>query len=273
MSCFSAKTKYSLPSWVKAPTQAISNKTMGMMDNKFTPFGGERAAGMTGTQNDAMARLKALLAGGTQPGRVIDDVPGMNGGPAGSTKDYMDPYLEQVMNPIMRNINTMRKQAQMDNDASANMAGAFGDKGSQIARSETDERAFQATEDATGRAYSDAFRSAMGLKTDDINRGMAGKDQMAKLLGQMFGMGGVEQQTNQNALDADFSEFLREQGFDMDQIAKLTAIIGGLPQGTATTKPSTFSSILGGVTGIGSMLMGLPSGGTPTMSGAQGMYF
>lgn len=257
MGCFSPKTKFKLPDYVKKPSQAISAKVTGLMDKEFVPYEGDMTAGMTGTQTDAMAQLKALLGGGLSAPRLIDNVPGASGGPAGSTQDYMDPYLSGVLEPILRNINTSRMQSNMDLDAAANMSGAFGDKGTAVARAETNERAMQAAGDATGKAYSDAYNAAMGLKSADINRMMDSKGQEANILQQLFGMGTQEQGTDQAELDAKLAEFLRGEGFDIDLLQKLSSIVGGLPTGTATTSPSTASSILGGAASIGSIIAAL----------------
>lgn len=258
MGCFTAKTKYSMAPWLKGPTTAISGKVSSMVDKKFEPFTGDLTAGMTGTQTDALQKLKDMLSNGSMnPMRVIDDVPGASGGPAGSTKDYMDPFLDEVLAPVLRNINTSRMQSNMDADAAANMAGAFGDTGHAIQKAENNERAGLATGDATSRAYSDAYRTAMGLKESDINRKMDSQGQVANLLQTIFGAGTLEQETEQKELDARLAEFLREQGFDVDMLAKLSSILGGLSGGTATTEPSTAGSVLGAASGVGSILAAL----------------
>lgn len=259
MGCFKAKTESSLPGFLKAPTKEIASAAAGQLNKPFVAYDKPMVAGMSDTSTDATAQLKALLgeggAGMTLP-RVIDDIPGAPGTAGGSTADYMDPYLEQVMAPILRNINLSRQQANMSNDAAANMAGAFGDTGHGLERAETNERAITASGDATAKAYSDAFRSAMGLKSDDINRMGNAKSQSAQILDRLFGMGQAEQETQQKGMNADFSEFMREQGFTTDQIAKIASIIGSL-QGGTTTSPSTASSVLGAAGGIGSIIAAL----------------
>lgn len=252
MGCFSSETSYELPKAVKRSNAAITNKAMSALNKPFTPYTGDRVADMSGTQTDVMSQLKNILGfGGTggsmQLPRLIDNVPGASGGPAGSTQDYMDPFLEQVLGPMLRNINLQTTKNLGANDASATMANAFGDTGHGIERAKTMEGGTNAIGDATGRAYSAAYNDAMGRKGADIDRMAGSRDDTVNYLSQLFNMGGVEQGTNQAKLDANFSEFMRQQGYDLDTIAKVQSILGSLNQGTPTTTPSTASSVLGGL--------------------------
>ena len=87
MGCFTAKTSYNLPSWVKGPTQAISTAAAPLIGKKYQAYDGDLSAGMNGTQTDAMTMLKQLIGDGSKPTiRAIDNVPG-SGMAEGSTQD------------------------------------------------------------------------------------------------------------------------------------------------------------------------------------------
>lgn len=249
MGCFSAETNFELPSYLKGPSKQISSAATSALKKPFTPYTGQRVADMSGTQNDVMEKLKSILGmngtGGAIP-RVIDNIPGM-GPAAGSTQDYMDPFLEQVLGPVTREINLSTQKNLQTNDASAHMAGAFGDTGHGLERSNTMEKGTQAISDATGRLYSSAYNDAMNRKSGDIDRMMTDRNAQVDYLKNLFNMGGVQQGTEQAKLDANFQEFMRKQGYDLDTIAKVAAIIGGLPQGQMTQTPSTMSSVMGGL--------------------------
>lgn len=258
MGCFSSETKFELPGYIKGPSKAISSAATSALNKPFTPYTGERVAGMSGTQTDVMSQLRDILGmngtGGNIP-RVIDNIPGAVGGPAGSTQDYMDPFLEQVLAPMLRNINLGTQQGLQANDASAHMAGAFGDTGHGTERAKTMAEGTNAIGDATGRMYSAAYQDAMGRKGDDINRMMTDKNAKVDYLKSLFNMGGVEQGTEQAGLDADFQEFMRAQGYDLDTIQKVASIIGSLQSGQMTQTPSTASSIMGGLSSVASMFV------------------
>lgn len=254
MGFFSSSTKYNLPSWVSGPTAGVSAAAMPLITKKYQSYGGDLTAGLNGTQTDAMGMLKNLLNKPRAPNiRSIDNVPGA-GGAQGTTQDYMNPYLSNVLDPTLREIKRSTTQNEMTNDAQANMAGAFGDTGHALKQAETARLGTEAVGDATSKAYYDAFNSAMGAKQTDIGRSTADdyntRNQQANIIGQMFGQGNQQQETEQAGDSAKFQEFLRKQGFDETQLAKIAAIVGSLPTGTATTSPSTASSILSGIGSI-----------------------
>lgn len=246
MGCFTSSTNYKLPDTVATPTNALSKAITPLVGKKYEAYNGEQTAGINGTQNDAMSMLRKMLGGGNNPSiRSIDNVPGT--GKTGSTQDYMNPYTDAVLQPTIREINKSTARGLQGNDAQANMAGAFGDTGHALARSETERHGTEAIGDATSRAYHDAFSSAMAQKEHDIGQISSDKNLNANLIGQMFGQGTQEQQTKQIGDTSKFQEFLRKQGFDETQLAKIAAIVGSLQTGTAVTNPSTASSILSGL--------------------------
>ena len=260
MGFFKAKTKFVLPAYIQQPSAKISEKATSLLDKGFQSYDKPLTAGVNESQTQAMDLLKELLGpsgSASSSLRVIDDIPGASGGPAGTTQDYMNPFLDNAMNPTLRRMGIQNKQNLMDVDAKANMAGAFGDTGHAVERAETTERGNLQMEDTAYRAYSDAFNNAMGLKSNDLGRMAQGKTQTAQLLNEMFGMGTQQQQTEQKGLDANYSEFLRQQGFDEEQLAKISSIIGSLQTGQAQTSPSKASSLLSGAASIGSIIAAL----------------
>ncbi|MGE0853854.1 MAG: hypothetical protein AB7O44_30300 [Hyphomicrobiaceae bacterium] len=264
MGCFKAdkaKTEFKLPGYLEGAQKDIASRTQAALRTPFKAYTDPRVAGMTDDQTSAMAKLRSILGmDGTGPSplpRVIDNIPGA-GPAAGSTQDYMDPFLDQVLGPMLREINLSTKNNLQMNDASAHMAGAFGDTGHALERATTMEMGTQAAGDATGRMYSAAYNDAMSRKAGDIDRMMTDRNAMVDMLKQMFNMGSAGQATEQRGLDANFAEFMRKQGFTMDQIAKAAAIIGGLNPGTAVTtpgSPSTASQIMGGLSSAAALFI------------------
>lgn len=247
MGCFSSdkpKTTFELPGWVKGPSKAIGSGVTSALKTPFTPYTGDRTAGLSGTQNDAMAMFEKMFGSGDQI-RVIDDIPG-SGPAAGSTQDYMNPYLEQVLGPVLRQLSQANGDRMQSFDAERNMAGAYGDTGAALGERELQDSYLQAVGDQTGKISYDAYNNAMGLKGDDLAR----RDQMADYLKTLFNMGGVEQATGQRDLDADYEEFLRKIGFQWDSLAKAGAITGSLPTGTAVTTPGAPSGAAQALSGL-----------------------
>lgn len=103
------------------------------------------------------------------PQSVLDDITGANG-QSYSTQDYMDPYIQQVVAQQLADLQRQSKIRQQDVDARAHQAGAYGDSGYGIMSDGVTENLFRESTAAANRGYSDAFNTAMGLKTGDINR-------------------------------------------------------------------------------------------------------
>jgi hypothetical protein len=269
MGCFtsSSETNTNLPDWLKGPTQGIAGAAMGLMGQKYKPYGREMVAGMTGTQNDAMSYIRKMLGDPnsfTTP-RLIDNIPGTGGpgSPGGSIQDYMNPYIGETLQPTLRNIQEQTAHAMQGVDAKSNFTGGFRDTGSALQRAQTENLGGQAIGDATNRAYSDAFNTAMGERNSDINRLMQNRQAGLGAAGEMFDMGSKQQATQQMRDTAAFSEFLRKQGFDMNKIQQIADIFAKLNSSTpmsTTTTPSTANQIFGGLGalgGLGSLFGGL----------------
>lgn len=97
--------------------------------------------------------------------RLVDE-----GGFLGSIDSYMNPYLDQVLDPTIREINEQSQRQQNQIGAQAMMSGAFGDARHGIAEGEQRSRTNEAISDTVGSTYRDAFDTAMGLRAGDIGR-------------------------------------------------------------------------------------------------------
>lgn len=212
------------------------------------------------TSTVAGAATNAATAGpqSVSTGRAIDNVPGANGGPAGTTQDYMDPYLASVLAPQLRDIDLQTSKNQNKLDATAAMGGAFGDARTGIQASENTRLGNLARTDTIGQGYSNAFNNAMALKTGDINRnldvgktnaalneqGMARQlaggnalqaldthdtGRQADMATLLTNIGNAKQSNDQAKLSAAYEEFAKATGYPL-QVAQL---IGGTLQPTA----------------------------------------
>lgn len=91
-------------------------------------------------------------------------------GALGSVASYMSPYLQQVLDPQVREIQQESERQRRSIGASANMSGAFGDARHGIMEGENYEKTNQAIGDATGKTMADAFLNAMTQRQADAGR-------------------------------------------------------------------------------------------------------
>ena len=110
--------------------------------------------------------------------------------------------------------------------------------------------------DATGQAYSKAYDSAlatvMGLGDRYASLGGQEQSQFLDRVNALEGAGTIEQQNDQNKLDADYEGYLRQQQDAYDRLSALVGSISGTPSGrtTITTKPdNTWAQLLGSLFG------------------------
>lgn len=272
------------PSWVETAGQQNYNQARSILDQGYQPYGGDRVAPLSSDEIAAgnLVRNKAATGNpyqaeaagslqnyGSAPGyqfdwnSVIDEK-----GPLGSIQNYINPFLQQVLDPTLRQIGIEGAQQRQGIDRSATMSGAFGDARHGVVESEQLKNQGQLVGDTTGKAWAEAFANAMGMRTQDLARlfstqqAQAGEDKsaldrsrtsaidltnldkygvsrdmgLASALGQV---GANERAITQTGMDRDFEEHLRATGWQDNQIAFLTQILGGTPTSKTTTGEQT----------------------------------
>lgn len=133
-------------------------------------------------------------------------------GPLGSVQSYINPYLDAVLNPQIREIQEESERQRRSIGAGAAMAGAFGDARHGIMEGENFEKTNQAVSDATGKTTADAFLSAMAQRQADMGRIDSMKTSDAQLADNAL--------ARQLQADIQTGQF-RQSGAQMDQQAEL----------------------------------------------------
>ncbi len=230
---------------------------------------------LAGTQNPYTSLTAAADTANATQGpstvstvRATDNVPGANGSTAGgSTQDYMDPYLAQVLTPQLYDIDKQTALQQNQLNAQAAMGGAFGDARSGFQASANTDAGNRLRAGTIGTAYSNAFNNAMGLKEADIGRNLdvqksnaalneqalarqlAGGNALTSLdqynTGRTADLAKLEQQQgatsrgiDQAKLDAAYQEYAKGHLDDSTMLQLLNQAINGSPlqkQGTTDT--------------------------------------
>jgi hypothetical protein len=104
-------------------------------------------------------------AQGLDTERVVDQ-----NGFLGKISDYMNPYLQQVLNPQIKAANEQLQRGRRDLGANAQMSGAFGDARHGVVEQGLYDDTQENIADLTGRTYASGFDTAMGLRANDIGR-------------------------------------------------------------------------------------------------------
>ena len=178
---------------------------------------------------------------------------GAGGQPMGGTgvaAQYMNPYLQNVLNP---QLDEMRRQAQITQVGNAGrltQAGAFGGGRQAIMDAETQRNMAMEQNKAIGTGYSNAFD--MGRQQFNTEQGQG--QQLAAL---MSNVGQQQQGIEQQGVTADYNEFLQQRDNPMKQLQFQQSMLQGLPISTVANIPqgqSTAQQFGGGVRDMNALL-------------------
>lgn len=266
--------------WVQDAGQQNYNQARDILNQGFVPYTGEMVAPLAGdetkasnilnTRADAGNPYESDAAGafrgyGAAPATQynFNTVADQNG-PLGTTQSYMNPYLEAVLAPALRQLGISGSQQRMGINANATNSGAYGDARHGVVESEQRKNEQQQGTDIVGQAYSQAYQQAMSQRTSDAQRqfatqqaqGTADKEALERarasgidltnldkygvsrdlaLSGALSGTGATARGVAQAGDTAKMGEFMRQQGFTDNQIQFLTQILAGTPKANATT--------------------------------------
>lgn len=301
MCCGGSSEKSSIPGYLQEAGKNVIGKAESFYDKPYDAYSGQRQAGFTGDQQSAFQGLRDYVGGGgTQaladegtgmmrqagnaPGsqvsteRVVDE-----NGRLGAFSDYFNPYVNQVLQPALRQIDEGGAQERNRIGGMAQSAGAFGDARQGILEKDLAGEMATARGDVTSRAYSDAFGQAMGAREGDLNRFFNADTTNANLnetqLGRLMQGGGAltgqastqqgdimsrlnallstgtqQQQQAQTGLDIPYQAHEAQRQDEYDRLASLVSVIGGVPYARSTQTNDGGAGIM---SGIGSLLGGM----------------
>jgi hypothetical protein len=244
-----------LPKYLNDITTRLATRGETTSLKPFEAFSGDRIAGLS---DDTMAGgdfIRKLMGQGNT--RVIDNIPGATGGAEGSVQDYMNPYLQQILEPMLRQMGEKEGMDRNRLNAEATMAGAFGDSSHGIEASTLRLDSGRERSDMINRVLAQAFDSAMGLREADINRGnQTNQTNLQNLLG----FGNMQDVKAQQGADFDFEEFMRQLGGDKESMTWLAQLLSGAPHestttGTSKSKGGEGTALIGGLASLASAFL------------------
>jgi hypothetical protein len=197
---------------------------------------------------------------------------------SGRAAQYMNPFVEQAMEPQLREAQRSSEMQRNMEQAKAVGAGAFGGSRQAIVEAERQRNLGQLQGDIRAKGYMSAFDQAQqnfareqqlreqsrqygaGLGLQGLQTALQGAGQMGALGGQQFqqGMdinklqnlyGTQQQQQAQAGLSQQYQDFMNQQRYPYQQLEFMSNILRGTPMGTVQT-------LYGGQPSLGSQLVG-----------------
>lgn len=200
----------------------------------------------------------------------------------GIAGQYMNPYLQQVLQPQLQELNRQAQIQQMQNASRMTKAGAFGGGRQAIMDAELQRNLLQQTGRTTGEAYANAFDKAMaqynaeqarrvqeaqygaGFGLDALSRAVSaaqagaqigqgmGAEQRANLAAQL-GAGATQRDIEQQGIAADLAEFQQQRDYPYKQLQFQQAMLQNMPISAANytyMEDSPFAQTLKGTGGL-----------------------
>lgn len=237
-----------ISSWAGPYVTNMLGQAQAIAAEPYQVYQGPMTAGESGLQSKVFQGLGNLSFPGvlgqsfsSTGAPAVPSAPGISGlptgapaaattGPAGIAAQYMNPYLQSVLNPQLEE---MRRQSQINLQpglAKLTQAGGFGGGRQAIMESEANRNLLQEQNKTIGQGYANAYDKAMGQF--NIEQGQ-GKD----LVNMLANAGQAQRGIEQEGITADYNEFLAQRDDPMKKTQYLQSMLQGLPYQTVTNTP------------------------------------
>jgi hypothetical protein len=178
----------------------------------------------------------APTAPSTQTGIAGLTAPQTSQQPSNIAQSYMNPYLQNVLNPQLDELQR-RSQINLQPDlAKLTQAGGFGGGRQAIMQSEAGRNLLQEQNKTVGQGYASAYDKAMGQFNTE-------QGQSKDLVNMLANAGQAERGIEQEGITADYNEFLAQRDDPMKKTQYLQSMLQGLPISTVTNTPLPKSGI------------------------------
>jgi len=249
----------------------------------YQTYQGPLTAGESGLQTQAFQGIGGL----TVPNQGQYTPVGGSFTDAGTAQQYMNPYLQQALDPQLRELQRQSDIARLDDASRLTKAGAFGGSRQAIMESEGRRNLLGKQSDVLGQGYATAYDKAMGqYNTEQTNKigeaqfganfGLKGLDAERDILNQQLSAGATQRGITSEGIAADLGEFNTQRDFPYKQVQFQRDMISGLPTGSVTNTPAQLSGIaqlISSVGGIDKLLQSTGQGDLGTMLRNLGLNF
>lgn len=241
-----------LPGYINDAYKSLVSGAQGTGSQPYTPYTG----GFTPDQQQAFENIRSMWGSSDPSFMSASNNFAAAGAPAANTMGtYMSPYISQVVDSTMANMQRQNAQQQQQVVGDAISKGAMGGNRVGVAQAELGRTQKLADSQTLANLYQQGFNTSLGAAQADKSAALAagqgytglGQTQMQTGLAQTGAQLGAGTQQQQ----FDYEQYLNKLAFPYQQQSWLSSIIGGLGStagGTTTQKTpqgNTFSQLLG----------------------------
>ena len=192
--------------------------------------------------------IQPIGTGGTQSSGMTGGTNGMTQpqGPTGIAANYMNPYLQSVLDPQMAELRRQNDITNMNTNAKMTGAGAFGGGRQAIMNAENNRNLMGEMNKTVGQGYANAFDKAQNQFNTEQGQAKTLADMMAQ-------QGATQRGITSEGVAADLAEFNQQRQYPYQQLQFQRDMISGLPMASVTNtqaQQGLFGNLLEGAGGI-----------------------
>jgi hypothetical protein len=232
-----------ISSWAGPYVTNMLGRAQGIANEPYQTYQGPMTAGESGLQSKVFQGLGGLAFPGnlgTSFSAAGAPTIGAGGIPAGDTSSmasqYMNPYLQSVLNPQLAEMRRQNEITNMGANAKFTGAGAFGGGRNAIMNAENARNMMQEQNKAIGQGYASAYDRAMGQFNTE-------QGQSKDLVNMLANAGQAQRGIEQEGITADYNEFLTQREDPMKKLQFQQSMLQGMPYQTVTNAPASKSGI------------------------------
>ena len=231
-------TEYGPSSWYGPYITDYLNKQQALSGMAFTPYSGALTAGPSNLQTQAFQGIGSL----TVPTQFQTATTAMEGymPKVGTVESYMNPYLQNVLDPQLREARRQADISRMNTASRLAQAGAFGGGRQAIMEAEGERNLATQLADITGKGYASAYDTARAQRNAELGLGQAGATALSNIgaaqqsaglqnLAQQLAAGATQRDIEQSGLTADYGQYLREFNYPQEQLSKMSEALKTVP--------------------------------------------
>jgi len=240
-------TTQSIAGYAQPAVNQLIGQATQLAQRPYEAYGGERVAGLSGLQSQALGGI-----GGLQPVGAFQYSP---------TQQFTSGIAQQYMNPFTSVLQQREQQragqAAAQEGANAVNAGAFGGYRQGIQKAIGADLSAQRAMDIDRQAFENAQAQFNRYQTQDFQRQQAQDraNQLAQqgamdVYGAQLRAGATPRDIQQQRYDTAYQDFQNRQNYDWQNVGRLQSALSGLPMTNTTQninygKPSTTSQLMG----------------------------
>jgi hypothetical protein len=210
-----SKTVQEVPTELKPLATAYTNKAIGLSNQRYQPYQGQRFADMNTTQNLGIGMIQDRALNGSQTmGNAEGALNQIIGG-------QQNPYLDAMVNKAQANV--------LGNaNAAAARSGSFGNSG--IA-----EQAARQMSDVASQMYGGAYENDASRRMQAIGMAPTFGNAAYQDAQQLLGAGQMLQDQQQQGMDFNYGQFQEAQNLPYKNLAAMSGVFNSNLGGSSTT--------------------------------------